>query len=199
MLTGLYVPGDSWLHRASPGAKLVGLLVFMSLVLTLGRPLVIAVGAILVLALGLGAGLGVRGVARLAWPLRWIVLLLTPVQLWTDGWQRAVTVVGGLVVTIVLAGVVTSVTRVADMMDTVVTALGPTRRLGVDPERIGLLFALAVRSIPVVAALLADVQQARAARGLDRSLRALLVPVVVRTVRHAERVGEALAARGVDD
>jgi biotin transport system permease protein len=30
-------------------------------------------------------------------------------------------------------------------------------------------------------------------------VRALAVPLVIRTVRHADRLGEALAARGVDD
>nr|WP_284287061.1 energy-coupling factor transporter transmembrane component T [Angustibacter aerolatus] len=58
---------------------------------------------------------------------------------------------------------------------------------------------LTVRAVPVVAGLLDDVRDARRARGLERSPRALLVPLVVRTVRYADRLGEALVARGVDD
>jgi biotin transport system permease protein len=46
---------------------------------------------------------------------------------------------------------------------------------------------------------LAEARDARRARGLERSARALLVPVVVRTMRQADRLGEALVARGVDD
>ncbi|MBO3153978.1 hypothetical protein [Dermatophilus congolensis] len=33
MLSGLYVEGDSWLHRVRPGVKLVGLLVFTTCLL----------------------------------------------------------------------------------------------------------------------------------------------------------------------
>ena len=61
------------------------------------------------------------------------------------------------------------------------------------------MLALAVRSVPVLARLAGEVGQARRARGAERSVRALAVPLVLRTVRHADRLGEALAARGVDD
>jgi biotin transport system permease protein len=69
----------------------------------------------------------------------------------------------------------------------------------VNPERVALVLALAVRSVPVVAGLARDVQEARLARGAGRSVRAFAVPLVIRTVRYADRLGEALAARGVDD
>jgi biotin transport system permease protein len=69
----------------------------------------------------------------------------------------------------------------------------------VDPERVALVLALAVRSVPVITELAAEVQQARAARGAERSLRAFAVPFVIRSLRHADRLGEALEARGVDD
>ena len=77
--------------------------------------------------------------------------------------------------------------------------LGPLRRVGVDAERIGLMLALAVRSIPVLVGLAEEVRQARAARGVQRSVRAFAVPFTIRALRHADRLGEALAARGVDD
>jgi biotin transport system permease protein len=77
--------------------------------------------------------------------------------------------------------------------------LRPLRRVGVQPERVSLLLALTIRAVPVLVGTLSDVRDARRARGLERSPRALLVPVVLRTMRHADRLGEALVARGVDD
>ena len=74
--------------------------------------------------------------------------------------------------------------------------LQPARRIGVDPDRVALLLALTIRAVPVIAATLQEARDARRARGLERSTRALVTPVVVRTIRHADRVGEALAARG---
>lgn len=199
MLTSTYQAGDSFLHRASPGAKLLGMLVLTTVLMVVPSPWTLLATFVIVAAFALAAGLGMGTLGRLAWPLRWIVIVLTPVQLWTAGWQSAVVVVGGLVVAMTAAGLITITTRVADMMDAVVAGLRPFERCGVDAERVGLTMGLAIRAFPVVARTLTECGHARRARGLERSPRALLVPFVVRTVRHAERVGEALVARGMDD
>jgi biotin transport system permease protein len=73
------------------------------------------------------------------------------------------------------------------------------RRVGVDPERIGLLLALGVRCVPVVVGLAEQVRDAQRARGLGASPRAFAVPLIVRSLRHADALGEALVARGVED
>jgi biotin transport system permease protein len=88
---------------------------------------------------------------------------------------------------------------VIDLLDVIARVLGPARAIGVDPDRVALLLALTIRAVPVIAATLDEARDARRARGLEHSTRALVTPVVVRTIRHADRVGEALAARGVDD
>lgn len=199
MLSATYVPGDSFLHRARPSIKLLALLVLTTALMAVPSLLAVGIAAALVAGVVLAAGLGVRRLLALVWPLRWIVLVLTPVQVWSAGWERAGIVVGGLVVAIVAAGVVTVTTRVADMMDTITAGLRPFERFGVDAERVGLAMALTIRSIPVISRTLTECGEARRARGLGSSPRALLVPFVVRTVHHAERVGEALVARGLDD
>ena len=199
MLTGLYVPRDSVLHRARPGAKLLVLLALTTCLLVFISPATVALGVVLVVIVALAARLGWAWLWEQVWGLRWIILLLTLVQLIVNGPLVAVNVVGGLTVAITAAGIVTATTRTTDMMDAVVAGTRPLRRFGADPERIGLLFSLAIRGIPVVAGNVTQVAEARRARGLGRSPRALAVPVVVRTIRHAERVGEALVARGVDD
>lgn len=43
------------------------------------------------------------------------------------------------------------------------------------------------------------VRDAQRARGLAASPRAFAVPLLVRSLRRADAIGEALAARGVDD
>ena len=199
MLSGLYVPGDSVFHRARPGVKLLILLVLTTCLLVFASPATVFVGACVVVAGALVAGLGWRWLWRQVYGLRWIIVLLTVVQVWVNGPVVATNVVGGLVTAITGAGLVTATTRTTDMMDSVIAATGPLRRFGVDPERVGLLFSLAIRGIPVIADIVREVSEARRARGLGSDLRALLVPVVVRTIRHAERVGEALVARGTDD
>ncbi len=162
-------------------------------------PITVLVGFLVVAGLYGVAGFGVRALLRQVWPLRWFVLFLLPFQWWTAGWQAAVAVVGTLVVAVAGAALITLTTRVSDLLDVIARVLEPARVIGVDPERVALLLALTIRAIPVIAATLQEAREARRARGLERSTRALVTPVVVRTIRHADRVGDALAARGIDD
>ena len=198
-MTSTYQPGTSVLHRAGAGVKLAGLLVFSTLLVALKSPATVLVGLVLVAGLYVIAGFGVRTFGEQAWPLRWFVLFLIPFQWWTAGWQVAVVVVGTLVAAVVGAALVSLTTRVSDLLDAITGLLEPARVIGVDPDRVALLLALTIRAVPVIAATLHEARDARRARGLERSTRALVTPVVVRTIRHADRVGEALAARGMDD
>jgi biotin transport system permease protein len=133
------------------------------------------------------------------WPLRWFVVVLVVVQLVVADVGRAVLTVGSLVVAVALAGLVTVTTRVSDLLDAVVRWLRPARSLGVRPERVGLLLALGIRTVPVVGRLAGEVRDAQLARGLRPGPVRSAVPLTVRTVRHADALGEALAARGLDD
>jgi biotin transport system permease protein len=199
VLSGLFLPGTSPLHRAPAPVKLAGLLALSTVLVVLRSPLAVGFGAAFVLTAFVVARLGLRTATAQVWPLRWVVVVLVPFQWWSGGWRAAVVVVGTLVVTVAAAGLVTATTRVTDMLDALVRALRPLRRLGVDAERVALVLSLTIRAVPVVAGTFEECRQARRARGLERSTRALVAPLVVRTVRHADRVGEALAARGVDD
>ena len=199
MLTSTYRPGTSLLHRSGAGAKLLGLLIFSTVLVAWRSPVTALAGLFLVGGLyGIG-GFGVRTLVQQMWPLRWFVLFLLPFQWWTAGWQVAVAVVGTLVLAVAGAALVSLTTRLIDLLDVIARLLEPARAIGVDPDRVALLLALTIRAVPVIAATLHEARDARRARGLEHSTRALVTPVVVRTIRHADRVGEALAARGVDD
>lgn len=204
-LLGLAEPGTSWLHRARPGVKLAALAAVGTGVgvLRITAPGVAAAAALTLLLVVLGLlahhcrlRRGLLGAqVRRVW---WILAALAVVQWWINGPGAAATVVTGLVACLWAATLLTATTPVPDLLETVVGALRPLRRVGLDPERLGFAFALTLSSIPVVGRLLAESREAAAARGLGGDPRALLVPTVVRTVAHAEALGEALAARGLD-
>jgi biotin transport system permease protein len=145
------------------------------------------------------AGVGARVALAQVWPLRWFVLVLVVVQLWLAGPSRAAVTAGGLLVAVALAGLVTVTTRVSAMLTAFTRALGPLRRLGADPDRVALVLALAVRAVAVVSDLAREVREAHAARGLPPDPRTYAAPLVVSTLRQADALGEALAARGLDD
>lgn len=198
-MTGLFRPGSSVLHRAPPGAKLLLLAALTTAVVAVRTPAAVTVAAVLVLGAYAVGGWGPRTAVAQVWPLRWVVLALVPFQWWTGGTDAALVVVGTLVVTVSAAGLVTLTTRVSAMLDVLEQGLHPLARFGVSAERVALVLALAIRAVPVLASTYGQARDARRARGLERSPRALLVPLVIRTVRHADRLGEALVARGVDD
>jgi len=196
---GLYLPGSSVLHRTPAGAKLLVLLVAGAGSFLVDRPWQVAVA---VASVGLGyavAGIGPRVALGQLRPLLWVAGAATVFHVLVSGLDRAVVVLGVLSVLVMLAGLVTLTTRTTAMVDALVTVCTPFRRLGVDPERIGLMLALGVRCVPLVVGLAEEVREAQLARGLGASPRAFAVPLIVRSLRHADALGEALMARGVED
>lgn len=197
---GLYVPGTSALHRLSPGPKLLAMIAaILAVTILVRRPWqLVPVVVVVVLAYAV-ARIPVRVALAQLRPLLWVVLFIAAFQMIFTGWARAVVVCGTIVIAFALAALVTLTTRVSDMLDTISRALGPLRHVGVDPARAGLVLAMTLRCIPLLTGIVQQVSDARKARGLGFSLRALAVPVVVSALMTAEAMGDALAARGVDD
>ena len=193
-----YRAGGSWLHRLPAGAKLLGLAVAVAAVIAIGSPAGVAVATVVTVAFYGSAGL-LAALPAQVWSLRWLVVVLAGFKWITAGWATAVVVTGRLVVAVALAALVTLTTRVAELLDVFERLLRPGRRIGIDPERVALVLALTIRAVPVVAGLAGEVRDAQRARGLGASPRAYAVPLVVRSLRHADALGEALVARGLDD
>jgi biotin transport system permease protein len=196
---GLYVPGSSPLHRMRAGTKLVTMFAVGAGSVLLEHPWQVALMMGVVLLGYLVARMPPRLVLRQIRPLLWILGVLAVFHVLVNGWESAVMFVGVIMTLVLLAALITLTTRTTAMVDTVVRALGPLRRIGVQPERVGLLLALGIRAVPVVVSLAEEVRDAQRARGLTASPRAFAVPLIVRSLRHADALGDALVARGADD
>ena len=198
-LSATYVPGATAIHRVPAGFKLV-LLAALGVALAFlnqwWEPLAL-LGA--VLACYPLARIPVGSVTTQLRPLIWVLLAVGAFQLIVSGWQSTVDVVVTVVALVLAAGLVSLTTSMEALTDVLLRMLRPLARFGVAPERTALLISLSVRSVSVVAALAREVRDAQLARGLGRSPRAFAVPLLVRSLRHAQALGEALVARGVDD
>ena len=196
---GDYQPGTSVLHRLPVGAKLLGLLVLSVAGVALrGVP---TTATLLALGLLACAVAGVR-LLRAVRALRGVAIglaLLAAYQAWQQGEERAFVVVGSLVAMVLLATAFTTTTSIERMVDAITRWLEPFRRTGVRPELVALAFSLLVRGIPLTLEIAAETRDAARARGLERSPRAYLTPLVIRVVAHARATGEALHARGIGD
>ena len=199
MLVGVFQPGGSLLHRLPAGAKLGGLGGFsLAVVLVRSMP---AAWACLAVALALAglARLSLRSLARATRAILLIACLVAVFQWWISGPDKAIETLVDLVALSVAALVVTATTPVNAMLDAFIRAIGPLRRLGVDPERVALTFALAIQALPGTVALALETRDAARARGLGRHPRAFLGPFVIRVVARAHETGDALHARGIGD
>jgi biotin transport system permease protein len=194
-----YVPGGSWLHRAPLLAKFSGVLAAgaASFVLLDWR---VSLGALAAaVAAWLSAGLGARRLMaswKLVLPL---AVVLFTFQWWQQGPATATRIVANILLCFVAAGLLTATVPLERLLDAVASLARPFRRFGADPERFALAIAIMLRSIPVLAGAFAEVGDAARGRGLERSVRARTVPVVLAAVAYARRTGDALAARGLGD
>ncbi|AXT86230.1 energy-coupling factor transporter transmembrane protein EcfT [Aeromicrobium sp. A1-2] len=198
-LLGNYRPGSTWVHRFPTGPKLACLAIFsIATVVVPGMWTAVAfLGAALLLAAW--TRMPLRGTLRALRPLLLVIALVSAFQVWQRGWPTAIHVVAGLVAVIVVALVFTATTSIDSMLDTITRGLGPFRPIGVNPERVALAFSLMIRAIPGILEIAHETRAAARARGLERSPRALLVPMAIRTVAHAYDTGAALHARGIGD
>ena len=197
-MIGLYSPGRSLIHRAPTLLKLFLLSVGVVGVGVLQQPWQLAIAALAVLALFVIARIPPRAAVAQIAPILWMLVFAVPIQGLFAGWLVAGLMAGRLVTAVALAALFTLTTTVTSVLEAFQRMLRPFGRW-IDGDRVGLLVALTIRCIPLIAQIVSEVLEARRARGTRGSVMALAVPVVVRSLYAADALGEALVARGLDD
>ena len=197
-MIGLYHPGHSLIHRTPMLLKLALLSLAVLLVGLVGVLWQLGACLLGVAALFLAARVPPGAAWKQIGPILWILVIAVPLQALFAGWTTAGLMAGRLLIAVALAALFTLTTTVTAVLEGFQKLLRPFRRW-VDADRVGLLLALTLRCIPLVAEIVSEVIEARRARGTQGSLLALAVPVVVRSLYAADAIGEALAARGLDD
>ncbi|MGA8850924.1 MAG: energy-coupling factor transporter transmembrane protein EcfT [Aeromicrobium sp.] len=196
---GVHHPGTTPLHRIPAGPKLTLLFGYGIVVVALSGPWppTAAVGFSLLLAMS--ARVPLRDLWRGLRPMLLIVGVLAGFQAWQRGWPAAVEVAATVLALVVAATTFTATTPTDRLLDAITRGLEPFRRFGIRPEKVALAFSLMIAAIPRIADIAAETRDAARARGLERSPRAYLTPLAIRTVAHAHATGEALQARGLGD
>lgn len=194
-MIALYVPGTSIVHRAPASAKLA-FVTAGAVALSLAPQNGWVTGAALLAAAALYgvARLPLRVLAAEVWRIRAILSVLAA-ALWIFSGPLAAWITTSRVACIVLlAGLLTLTTRMADLLAVLRRLLAPLRRAGADVEAVAMTIALSIAMVPVVTGFAHQVREAQQSRGLRPGL-GWVVPLMVRTLRHADDVGEALIAR----
>ena len=152
----------------------------------------------------LAAVLALYPMARLpmasAWnqirPALWILIAILLAQGFINGWETGFFVTARFAGLLLLAGLLTLTTRVSDMVDGMERGFWILKYVGINPAKVSLALSLALRFIPVLATITAEVREAQKVRGLNRSIIAVAIPVVIRTLRMSDEIAEAIETRG---
>ena len=196
-------PGRGRLARMPTGPKLALVAVAVLGVSLLpstwaGGAAALVVAATSYATAGLGDGaLGLRALGRQMRATRWILLFTLVSQLVLLGGEPAVSNTARIASAIALPGLLMLTTSTTALLDAVERGLRPAGRLGIDSERVALLLAVTVSTVPVLARLAGDVRDAQRARGGRGGIRTSVVPFLVLALKHADDLGDALTARGV--
>lgn len=205
----MYLPGNSWLHRRSAGAKfaaLIVLLVVSSVAVQMLRAqdkLFVAVPWLAITLLG-------YAVCRVPWfaaksqllPPLPLLIVFGALLWWRNGWAIALSNTCNVYAAVAAASLVLLTTSMGELLETVEKALRPFARFGLPVEQIILAFCLTIRLIPqtyLAAVQVREAMQARGVTGFFSLARALGVPLLIRCLMQARSMGEALSSRGYGD
>ena len=199
-MISLYHPGTSLLHRSPAGLKLVGFagLALALFLLPAGRG---SVAALLVLP-ALGYALAWLPPRLLLTDLRRLLMLLTflaVTQLIFLDPVTAATNSARVICIVLLAQVLTRTTKIESIITTAERLFAPLRRFGANPAKIGLAMALVLTTVGQLSAVIGQVREAQRSRGVRLAPWSWVVPTLVLSLKHADDVGDALTARGLDE
>lgn len=198
-LLGVHLPGTTIWHRSGVGRKYLVFLALIVPALVFPRPWLI--GALLLIAglLLASARVPLRLALGVPWPLAALLAALAAYHALTGHPETGVAVAGTTLLALYAGRLILFTTPLPVLIDALVAAARPFRRLGARPERFGLAVAVLLRSVPFIASSFGETRDAVRARGLERGLATSLTPVAISAVAYARRTGEALTARGLGD
>jgi biotin transport system permease protein len=196
MMGSLYLPGQTWLHRVSPGLKLGLLALGGTGLMWLRTPLPLLFVLLLICFFLHSAGASLTQVWQQLRVLVWMMLVFAGLSAWSEGGAQAVAMLLRLSILVLAALLVSMTTSLTQMMQVVVWLLAPFARLGwVNAERVALSVGLTLRLIPELGVQWHEIREAQVARGCTPNPFTMTVPMLTRTLRRAHEIAEAIDAR----
>lgn len=197
-LLGTYQPQPSLLHKSPLWAKGLGLL-GLTIFLAISSNWVHTSFALLSL-------LFVGALCRYPWKnwvqaftsLVWIILILLAYYIISGKLAQGADALLTLLTMIAASRLLLWSTPLPTLIDGLIWLARPLAFCGFNPQQLGLILALMIRSIPVIFDHWQIIQEAAAARGVRIPAYRLFIPLVISTVGYAQQTGDALAARGLD-
>ncbi|WP_455482152.1 energy-coupling factor transporter transmembrane component T family protein [Bartonella sp. B35(2025)] len=197
-MISLYFPRDTFIHKLKPEIKL--------LFFTLCTTITFIVSSIPILSTFLLFVALLYGVAKIPFSnilkqLKSISLFLALIFVFHvvfNSWFIGFEVVLRLVIFIFLSSLISLTTKVSDIVNLIEKGLRPLQYFGVNSSKFSMVLSMAIRFIPVISEKFHEVREAQQARGFDTNMFSLAIPLIIRTIKIASEVAEALDARSYD-
>lgn len=197
MLTNIYSAGQSIVHTAPPLAKVLLLFLTCTALFVWESWAILVATCFLLSVLFRVAKISLIHIRGALKPAFWLLLMIFILQNYLNSVETAAFVVVRFVVMILAASLLTLTTRTSELISAIEAGLGkflpPTAA-----EAISLAFSLCFRFIPMVRQIFEEVREAQRARGHSGNWRALVTPTIVRTLKSADEISQAITARSVD-
>jgi biotin transport system permease protein len=185
------------LHRLPAGAKMAALAVAAVATLVLvTTPIAAGVAAAVLLAIWAFSRVGFRALGAQLVALRWMILFLVVTQLVFVVPVVAVVTTSRILVILLVASLLSLTTTVSELLSAFQALFRPLRAIGVDGDRIALVLALTITTVPLMTRLVERIREGRAARGAATGVLGYGVPLLVLALQHSDQLGDALDARG---
>ena len=199
MMGSFFIPGQGWLYRMPAGRKLLVLVVFGAVLMLVHRLSILALSLLVVTGLMHQSGLSFKKLWLQLKRMVWFLSILCIYTAWVQSPGAALEMLFRLATLIVAALVVSMTTPITQMMDVVVWLLKPFARMGwVDPQKVSLALGLTLRLIPELSLQWNEIREAQSARGIKPGVMNMLFPMLVRTLRRAEELSDAIDARSLN-
>lgn len=197
-MLSLYVSGDSYVHRIPAGVKL--------LILFIGSFLLFFTSNMFVQLANLTGICVLFWIAELPWrqtlrQLRTALVFMIPILLFhifLTSWVTGLETVFRILVLLLLAILITLTTKPSDMIDIFERCMWPLMYFGISSAKVSMMLSMIIRFIPVMMREAHAINEAQCARGMGRHVIALLIPLLIKTLKIADNLSDAIDARGYD-
>ncbi|MDL4840494.1 energy-coupling factor transporter transmembrane component T family protein [Aquibacillus rhizosphaerae] len=223
LILGRYFPGDSWIHRLDPRAKLVAAIYFIFVLFLANNWQTYVFLWLFTTAVILLSNISIRTYLRGVRPLIWLILFTVFLQvLFTAGGEIYVDLgpitiskfglINGFyifcrfIMIIFISTVVTLTTKPIDLTDGMNALLRPLRKLKVPVDELSLMLSISLRFIPNLLDETQKVMDAQRARGTEfgegslvkqmKTLVPIFLPLFVSSLNRAEDMANVMEVRG---
>lgn len=223
LILGRYIPGDSFVHRLDPRAKLIASFYFIGIIFICNNFYSFGLMFLFTLLAIRLSQINMRFFLRGVKPLIWLILFTVSLQiLFTQGdhvyfqWGWITISEFGLkngayifirfVLIIFMSTLLTLTTPPLSLSDAIEYLLRPLKVVKFPAHEVSLMLSIALRFVPTLMDETEKIMNAQRARGVDfsegnlmqkmKSIVPLLIPLFVSSFNRAEELATAMEARG---